>query len=498
MPINIECVFDELQIAESEKTNTLLGYWDDNLICRYANKAYLYWFGVHPSRMIDKMHIKELLGSLYELNLPYIEDAVNGIECVFYSDVSLPDGSIKQSRANYIPQIENGKVKGFLVKVADISRVTRATIIDKLNISAGTDKYLLTQKNVLDDVVETLKASIFHDFPGIPLLAKKHYLSESKLKRDFKERFTETIFSYYRNLQMEVAHEFIVSKKANKSQMAHLLNFANPSNFSSCYQNYLNNRLPKQIIDNAVAENDQKYRAIIDQTPLPIAVLDNELRFLKASEGFIIEHQLQNEDYIGECIYYIWPESKDLYQEKLKKCLTGEISRSDGAWLEKADGELCLRSWDIRPWHDISGSISGVLIYSEPVTIECLQKEAYKTMNALLNKTQQLVRIGTWESDFVNHITTWSPVLKEIMEVPENFDPTLEDTLVFFKDDATREMIIKLRKDSMESGIPFDIEVYMVTAKGKTIRVRALGQTEFVNGRYVKAYGVFQDITKMS
>jgi PAS domain-containing protein len=138
------------------------------------------------------------------------------------------------------------------------------------------------------------------------------------------------------------------------------------------------------------------------------------------------------------------------------------------------------------------------LIYSEPVTIECLQKEAYKTMNALLNKTQQLVRIGTWESDFVNHITTWSPVLKEIMEVPENFDPTLEDTLVFFKDDATREMIIKLRKDSMESGIPFDIEVYMVTAKGKTIRVRALGQTEFVNGRYVKAYGVFQDITKMS
>ena len=67
----------------ANNTNAMLAYWDKNLICRFANKAYIDWFGVDPETMIDKMHIAELLGTLYTKNLPYIREALNGKPQVF-------------------------------------------------------------------------------------------------------------------------------------------------------------------------------------------------------------------------------------------------------------------------------------------------------------------------------------------------------------------------------------------------------------------------------
>lgn len=55
----------------------MLAYWDASLRCRFANRAYESWFGVSPEELIGR-HMSELLGPLYELNLPYIEGALRG------------------------------------------------------------------------------------------------------------------------------------------------------------------------------------------------------------------------------------------------------------------------------------------------------------------------------------------------------------------------------------------------------------------------------------
>lgn len=67
-------------ILVSDHVPAMLAYWDSNLFCRFANHAYLDWFGVRREDMIDKMHISELLGnSLYELNMPFIEGVLSGL-----------------------------------------------------------------------------------------------------------------------------------------------------------------------------------------------------------------------------------------------------------------------------------------------------------------------------------------------------------------------------------------------------------------------------------
>ncbi len=67
------------------------------------------------------MSMKELLGPLYELNLPYILGALRGEKQVFERQIPLPGGGFRESIATYTPDIIDGEVRGFSVHVADVT-----------------------------------------------------------------------------------------------------------------------------------------------------------------------------------------------------------------------------------------------------------------------------------------------------------------------------------------------------------------------------------------
>ena len=69
----------------------MVAYWDASLRCVLANRAYERWFGVSPENLVGK-HISELLGPLYQLNLPYIEGALRGERQEFERTIPDPKG----------------------------------------------------------------------------------------------------------------------------------------------------------------------------------------------------------------------------------------------------------------------------------------------------------------------------------------------------------------------------------------------------------------------
>ena len=108
-----------------DRVSAMLAYWDSTLRCRFANRAYERWFGVSPEVLIGK-HISELLGPLYELNLPHIEAALAGQAQEFEREIPDPAGGpARHSLANYIPDVADGVVRGFVVLVTDISKRKR-------------------------------------------------------------------------------------------------------------------------------------------------------------------------------------------------------------------------------------------------------------------------------------------------------------------------------------------------------------------------------------
>jgi PAS domain S-box-containing protein len=100
---------------------SMMAYWDRNLLCRFANRAYELWFGADPDQLVGRS-IVELLGPrLFALNEPYMRAALGGEAQRFERIVPGPDGVQRHSLATYVPDVVDGVVVGFMAQVTDVS-----------------------------------------------------------------------------------------------------------------------------------------------------------------------------------------------------------------------------------------------------------------------------------------------------------------------------------------------------------------------------------------
>ena len=102
----------------------MIGYWNRELRCEFANRAYLDWFDLPPERAVG-LHMAELLGEkLFELNEPYARLALQGHGQRFERRLPKANGSPSCTDARYIPDVdESGTVRGFYVLATDITEL---------------------------------------------------------------------------------------------------------------------------------------------------------------------------------------------------------------------------------------------------------------------------------------------------------------------------------------------------------------------------------------
>ncbi|MFG6462042.1 PAS domain S-box protein [Roseateles sp. DXS20W] len=107
----------------------LVAYWDKDLRCRFANKAYVEWFGRHPDQLLGTS-LRELLGdAVFALNEPYIRGALAGQEQVFERTLVKADGSTGHTLAHYLPDVVAGEVQGFFVLVNDVTALKESQVV---------------------------------------------------------------------------------------------------------------------------------------------------------------------------------------------------------------------------------------------------------------------------------------------------------------------------------------------------------------------------------
>lgn len=103
--------------------DAMVAYWDDQQVCRFANRAYEDWFGRGRKELLGTT-LKQLLGPLYEKNRPHIEAAYRGERQVFERAIPRPDGNgVRHSLATYIPRVVGQQVVGMFVHVADVEPI---------------------------------------------------------------------------------------------------------------------------------------------------------------------------------------------------------------------------------------------------------------------------------------------------------------------------------------------------------------------------------------
>lgn len=117
-----------------------------------------------------------------------------------------------------------------------------------------------------------------------------------------------------------------------------------------------------------------------------------------------------------------------------------------------------------------------------------------KYLQELLDKSNRLAGIGSWEIDVESATVYWSDITKEIRETPVDYKPTLSDGILHFKEGYSRETIIARVKEAAKNGTPWQEDLQIYTHKGNLKWMRTIGKAEIVNGKCKKIYGSFQDI----
>jgi len=113
----------------------------------------------------------------------------------------------------------------------------------------------------------------------------------------------------------------------------------------------------------------------------------------------------------------------------------------------------------------------------------------------MLEMTNDIALVGGWEFQLVSKKIIWSSVTKKIHEVTLDYLPQLETAINFYKSGNSRDLISEAVNKCINDGTGYELELQLITAKGKEIWVRTIGQADFENGICKRIFGTFQDIT---
>ncbi len=186
---------------------------------------------------------------------------------------------------------------------------------------------------------------------------------------------------------------------------------------AECYLGIALDITHRKQAEEAVRQREQNLRRFTEAAPVGIAMFDLDMRYLAASRRYRDDRKLR-EGIEGRNHYEVFPEIPEHWREIHRRCLAGAVERHEGERFLRADGSEQWVRWEIQPWHQASGEIGGLVLFSEDTTGQTHAELALKVSEARLRLAQQVARIGTFERNLQTGISTWTPELEAIYDLP--------------------------------------------------------------------------------
>ncbi len=118
----------------------------------------------------------------------------------------------------------------------------------------------------------------------------------------------------------------------------------------------------------AVRDNQDRLRMLVEQAPIGIALLDQDMVYLATSLRWQADFGRGHSALVGRSHYEIHPDLPEAWRQIHRECLAGAIrSADDDPWVQQDGSEHWFR-WAIHPWRDGTGEIGGLIVLAEDVT----------------------------------------------------------------------------------------------------------------------------------
>ncbi|MDI3290289.1 PAS domain-containing protein [Polyangium sp. 15x6] len=134
----------------------------------------------------------------------------------------------------------------------------------------------------------------------------------------------------------------------------------------------------------------------------------------------------------------------------------------------------------------------GGKVYGSGLEVEAQEPvDEWKRRRDLLQKMQVTGRVGGWDVDLATSTQYWTEETYRIHELPVGFDPNVD---VSFYTPEHQPIIGAAFEACAREGTPYDLQLQIITAKGRRLWVRTSGMAIMENGKVTRVIGAFQDI----
>lgn len=112
-----------------------------------------------------------------------------------------------------------------------------------------------------------------------------------------------------------------------------------------------------------------------------------------------------------------------------------------------------------------------------------------------LEETGRVAQVGAWQIELATMTLRWSAQTYRMHEVPPEFVPSVDAAINFYAPEA-RPLISDAVQSAIADGTPWDLELPFITYKGQHRWMRAIGHIAWENGKAVRLFGSFRDVTE--
>ena len=256
----------------------------------------------------------------------------------------------------------------------------------------------------------------------------------------------------------------------------------------------------------ALRESDEQRRRALERLELALAGGDMGLWDWDVTTGRVVRNrqwtamlgysheETEREDGLWDRIVH--PDDRDAALAVMDRHLRGEVPmyetevrlrHRDGHWLWMLDrAKVVERDADGRPLRVVGTHMN--------ITERKRDAMALARATDMLERTGRMAHVGGWEVDIETRQVTWTDEVWRIHELEREGNPDLDRALDFYVPES-RAILSAALESAMREGTAYDLELQLVTAKGRPIWVRAICVSERVGGRIGRVFGTVQDVT---
>lgn len=249
----------------------------------------------------------------------------------------------------------------------------------------------------------------------------------------------------------------------------------------------------------ALQESEAQFRAIFEQAAVGVALIDTRAgRFVRVNQRACeILGGGSKERMLGQRFKdRTHPEDARMERELMRQMKEGErrAFTMEKRWLRE-DGETTWIHQTVSPmWSEGAAPTRHIAVMQDITERKAVELELARTTELLL-RTGEMAKIGGWELDLRTQSLFWSVETCRLFEIEGTVAPPLEEAIGYYAPEA-RPKIRAAVEEAIRLGKAYDLELRVITAKGRMLWTRSQGSAVREGGKVVKLTGTFQDVTE--